>query len=321
MISVQALTHRYPGRRGQPPRVALDDVTLTLAEGTFGILSGPNGSGKSTLFRILCGAVIPSSGTVTLGGEDLLANPAAARARLGVVFQSPAVDKQLTVQENLKLHGDLYGLDRVTFTARQREALAWSDLEGRLDDRVGTLSGGLARQVELAKCLLTHPRVLLLDEPTTGLDPASRLAFLTALRRLQREQGITVLMTSHIFDEAEEADQVAVMQAGRLLAVDSPAALRAMLGREMLVVETETPAAVLARLTDVLPATAPVVQRPAEFRVEDLAEGAALPLLETVLERCRADVRSVGIRRPGLEDVFVHLTRGADLEEDESACA
>ena len=206
-----------------------------MNEGEFAILSGPNGSGKTTLFRILCGMIRPSAGTIRVAGHDLLAAPAAARRELGVVFQNPAVDKHLTVDENLRLHAALYGLARSEFAARRDEALAWSELKNRLDDKVIALSGGLARQVELAKCLLTRPSVLLLDEPTTGLDPASRRHFLDALRTLQKSRGMTVLMTTHIFAEAEDADRVAIMKAGRLLAYDTPQALHALLGREMVV--------------------------------------------------------------------------------------
>jgi len=231
MISIKNLSHVYPGSRKNPPRTAIADITLEVEDGAFCILSGPNGSGKSTLFRILCGMTKPSRGEVIIAGFDLARDPDGVRGALGVVFQSPAVDKYLSVQENLDLHADLYGLKGAERVERFTEALAWTDLKDRLNDRVETLSGGLARQVELAKCLLTRPRVLLLDEPTTGLDPNSRRNFLSALHRIQKERGMTVLMTSHIFSEAEDVDRVAVMKGGHLLAFDTPAALRRQLGQ------------------------------------------------------------------------------------------
>ncbi len=306
MITLQGLTHVYPGHRKTPPHAAVRDLSLHVPAGEFCVLTGPNGSGKSTLFRILCGTLTPSAGRVEIAGADLFRQPDAARRALGVVFQSPAVDKQLSVRENLRLHATLYGLGRGTLAARLGEALEWSDLEGRLDQRVDTLSGGLARQVELAKCLLTRPRLLLLDEPTTGLDPASRMRFLKALHTLQRQRDMTVLMTSHIFAEAEAADRVAVMMGGHLLALDSPGALRDRVGREMLVVEAEAPDHLHAALAESLGRV--VTRHGDELRLEGLGRGDGLALLEQVLAEHRDAVRSVAIRRPDLEDVFVHIT-------------
>ena len=236
MIDISHLSHIYPGSRKQPPRQALSDLSLKICEGEFCILSGPNGSGKSTLFRILCGMTLPSTGQVTIAGADLFREPQRVREAMAVVFQSPAVDKHLSVLENLRIHGDLYGLRGAAFRDRLDEAIGWSDIEDRLNHRVDTLSGGMQRQVELAKCMLTRPRILLLDEPTTGLDPNSRRKFLGALHNLQKNRGMTVLMTSHVFAEAEDVDRVAIMKDGILLAHDTPQVLRSRLGREMLVV-------------------------------------------------------------------------------------
>lgn len=307
MIDIQSLTHTYPGSGKRPPRIALDDLSLDVAEGRFTILSGPNGSGKSTLFRILCGLALPSAGTVRVGGFDLLAQPAQVRRLLGVVFQSPAVDKQLSVAENLRLQADLYGIRGSDYARRRDEALAWTDLGERLGHKVDTLSGGLARQVELAKVLMTRPRVLLLDEPTTGLDPASRRNFLSALRRLQRELGMTVLMTSHVFSEAEDADRVAILREGRLLAHDTPQALKALIGTEMVVVQPAGDVEGLAQsLRDDLGLA--VRRHGDELRLEETENGAGLPLLETILQRWHAQVRSISIRQPDLDDVFIHVT-------------
>ncbi|WP_413203376.1 ATP-binding cassette domain-containing protein [Rhodospirillum sp. A1_3_36] len=318
MIRIKGLTHAYPGRRGKPARIAIQSLSLSVAEGAFTILAGPNGSGKSTLFRILCGLCLPSTGTVHIGGHDLFAEPAAARGLMGVVFQSPAVDKHLSVAENLDIHASLYGLSGTTLTNRRNEALAWSGLKDRLKDKVGTLSGGLARQVELAKCLMTHPRVLLLDEPTTGLDPAARRAFLDTLTRIQRERGMTVLMTSHVFSEAEDADRVAIMREGVLLAHDSPNALRDQLGQDMLVisaVDAETLAPRIALLLGV-----PTSRHGDEVRVERIPEGGPVPAIDAILSNFRDDVTSVAVKRPTLEDVFIHVTKQAsDPQAGEAA--
>ncbi|MBW7850185.1 MAG: ABC transporter ATP-binding protein [Rhodospirillales bacterium] len=309
MIAIRNLTHVYPGTRKQPPHQALSDLSLEIEDGEFCILSGPNGSGKSTLFRILCGMAMPSAGEVAVGGFDLFRQPGRVREIMGVVFQSPAVDKHLSVIENLRIHGDLYGLRGAVFKERMDEAMAWTDLGGRLDHRVDTLSGGLARQVELAKVLLTRPRLLLLDEPTTGLDPNSRRNFLKALSAIQRERGMTVLMTSHVFSEAEDVDRVAIMMKGHLLALDTPQALRAMLGREMVVIQARDPVALEERMGREMGLA--VRRHGDELRLEETENGESLPLLEGVLARYRPDIVAIAIKQPALEDVFVHLTTGA----------
>lgn len=310
MIVIQDLTHVYPGSRKNGPRKALDALTLSVSEGEFAILSGPNGSGKSTLFRILCGLALPSAGTVHVGGFDLFAEPAKVRGIMGVVFQNPAVDKQLSVAENIRLHADLYGITGAEFAARRDEALAWTDLGDRLDQKVETLSGGLARQVELAKVLMTRPRVLLLDEPTTGLDPMSRRNFLDALHRLHRERGMTVLMTSHVFSEAEDVGRVAIMREGKLLAYDSPQVLKARIGTEMVVVQPDGDAEAFAETLRAELGLA-VRRHGDELRLEETENGEGLPLLERMLERYRPRIRSISIKQPDLDDVFVHVTSRA----------
>lgn len=311
MIDIRHLTHVYPGTRKQPPRQALSDLSLSVREGEFCILSGPNGSGKSTLFRILCGMTLPSAGSVTIAGADLLREPHKVREAMAVVFQSPAVDKHLSVLENLRIHGDLYGLRGAAFRGRLDEALGWSDVKDRLEHRVDTLSGGMQRQVELAKCLLTRPRILLLDEPTTGLDPNSRRNFLDALAALQKGRGMTVLMTSHVFSEAEDVDRVAIMKGGVLLAHDSPQALRALLGREMLVVQAKDPEGMCAHLRRDMGLH--VRRYGDELRLEETENGESLPILERVVSRYRDGIVSIAIKQPTLDDVFVHVTTNGEV--------
>lgn len=309
MIVIRDLTHVYPGTRKQPPLTAISGMTLQVSDGEFCILSGPNGSGKSTLFRILCGMATPSAGSVSVGGLDLTRDAMAVRRTLGVVFQSPAVDKHLSVAENLTLHASLYGLHGAALAERMTEALEWSELKDRLGQRVDTLSGGLARQLELAKCLLTRPKVLLLDEPTTGLDPASRRNFLDVLKRVQRQRAMTVLMTTHIFQEAEDADRVAIMRGGHLLAFDTPNALRGRLGREVVVVVATDPDALAPKLTGDLGLA--ILRFGDEIRIQDVRSGDSLALLETILNRYRPDILSISIKQAALEDVFIHITGAA----------
>jgi ABC-2 type transport system ATP-binding protein len=301
MIAVDHLSHRYPGERAAHP--ALDRVSLHVGQGQFCAVIGPNGSGKSTLFRILSGAVRPSEGRIALAGAP--AGTAAARRALGVVFQAPALDGVLTVRENLALWGRLHGFSGRRLASRIDEVTAWTRIGDRLDDRAATLSGGQQRQAELAKCLIPAPPVLLLDEPTTGLDPAGRAAFAEVLGNLRRDTGLTVLMTTHVFDEAETADLVVVMQSGKVIAQDSPATLAARLGAEMVVIACAEPVRLAARLRSEHLSVRATAE---DVRVGDLDRAAALRLVADVLERHGSQVTGIAIKQPTLTDVFLALT-------------
>ncbi|MBF0142408.1 MAG: ABC transporter ATP-binding protein [Magnetococcales bacterium] len=314
MVVVQGVTHRYPGRRKVPPRTAVASLDLHVPEGGFVVLTGPNGGGKSTLFRILSGLQRPSEGRVRVAGVDLFQEPAQARRAMGVVFQKPALDPHLTVRENWIVHGELYGMGRRLIRERLDESLSWSDLGGRLDDRVGTLSGGLARQAELVKAMLHHPRLLLMDEPTTGLDPGSREAFLTTLVSLRRDRGVTLFMTSHLFSEAEAASAVAILHQGRLLALETPDRLRSALGETMLVIHTDDRPGLAASLREE-GAGVTVTERGGAFLVSGVPEPAVL--MEKLWARHGKSIRDLAIKRPSLEDCFIHLTRSSTFEESD----
>ena len=188
------------------PRAALSDVTLSVRDGEMFSLLGPNGSGKTTLFRILSTLLAPTSGTARIGGHDVVHEAVQVREHLGVVFQSPALDPQLTVAENLRCAGHLYGLRGAELEDRLRSSLHALRVADRLDDRVQTLSGGLQRRVEIAKSLLPRPRVLLLDEPSTGLDPAARAGLRLALDELRAASGVTIVLTTHLLDDLKQRD-------------------------------------------------------------------------------------------------------------------
>ncbi|WP_460449339.1 ABC transporter ATP-binding protein [Alsobacter sp. SYSU BS001988] len=202
---------------------ALADVSLSLRAGEFTALLGPNGAGKSTLFQILTGLFVPDGGTVSVLGADLSADPTAALARLGVVFQQSALDLDLTVEQNLSYHAGLHGM--APRAARQAigEALALFGQAGARRERVRALSGGTRRKIELARALMTDPALLLLDEPTQGLDPASRRDLVDHVARLTRERGLGVLWATHIVSEVEDADRVVVLHRGRVLDDGTPA--------------------------------------------------------------------------------------------------
>ncbi|MBF0176813.1 MAG: ABC transporter ATP-binding protein [Magnetococcales bacterium] len=310
-IDIRQLIHRYPVKRDQARPPALDRLDLQIDRGTFFVMTGPNGGGKSTLFKILCGLLQPSAGQVFVDGHDSVRESAAVRRLMGVVFQKPALDPQLTVMENLQIHADMYGMSRAAFQQRLSQTLGWTGLEKRMGQVVKTLSGGLARQVELVKVLLHAPPLIMMDEPTTGLDPGSRHAFMQALRTIQKQENLTILLTSHIFSEAEVADRMAILQNGQLLAADSPARLKAALGGNVVVIQTRNPDALEAELKTKPGLT--VHRRDDELRVEG---GDPRDLVAELLAIPRG-IHHLSIKEPTLEDVFIHLT-GRSLEQVEA---
>jgi ABC-2 type transport system ATP-binding protein len=295
------------------PRAALSGVTLSIRAGEMFALLGPNGSGKTTLFRILSTLLAPSAGTARVGGCDVVGEAMAVRHQIGVVFQSPALDPQLTVEENLRCAGSLYGLRGADLVARLRSAAQALSLSDRLADRVQSLSGGLQRRVEIAKCLLPRPRVLLLDEPSTGLDPAAREGLRATLERVRRESEVTVVMTTHLLEEAERCDRVAILHRGRLVACETPAELRGRLGTDVAVVSGPEPEVLAARVREMF--GWPLSVRGERLRVEVPAGGDAAGRLVSALGAA-ADTVTVG--RPTLEDVFLGLT-GEPLRGEEEA--
>ena len=268
----------------------------------FGIL-GPNGGGKTTLFKVLSTLTLPQTGAVSVLGDDVARAPRAVRWRLGVVFQHPSLDAKLTVMENLRCHAALYGQRGREFRERAALALERVGLTDRAGDRVETLSGGLARRAELAKGLLHRPDVLLLDEPSTGLDPGARRDFLQYLLHLRDAEGLTVVLTTHFMDEAERCDRVGFIHRGALVAVGSPDALTAEIGGDVVVIEAAEPERLHER----------VRQRfGCEPRLVDGALRVEVPrgheFVHRVVDAFPGEIRSVTFGKPTLEDVFVHLT-------------
>ncbi len=290
-------------RRTFGARVALDDVTFAVREGDIFGLLGPNGGGKTTLFRVLCTLLPPSSGSARVCGHDVLAEAASVRQCLGVVFQSPSLDPQLTVAENLRYGGNLYGLRGARLEERLREMAAALRVADRLDDRVKSLSGGLQRRVEIAKSLLPRPRVLLLDEPSTGLDPVARVELWAILEQLRAKFGMTVVLTTHLMDEAERCDRVAILHHGKLLACDTSEALRATVGADVLTLAAREPDALARHLQEEFGMAAAV--RDGLVRVETPR---AHEQVARIVEAFPDEVLSVTAGHPTLEDVFVRMT-------------
>ena len=301
IVQIDHVTHRYGGNR-----VALDNLSLDVRPGEiFGFL-GPNGSGKTTLFRILSTLVPPTSGTIRIGGHDVTRDRDAVRRHIGVVFQSPSLDKQLTAEENLRHHGHLYGLRGAELATRTSELLGALKLGDRARERVGTFSGGMRRRVELAKGMLTRPRILLLDEPSTGLDPAARIDLWDYLTRVRAEQNVTVLLTTHLMDEADRCDRLAILARGRLLAYDSPEAMKARVGGDVISIEVSDASRSDARRAIERVVGTPVSEVDGSLRVERHAGHELVPRIIEALPA--GTVQSISLSRPTLEDVFVQLT-------------
>ncbi|HIO00462.1 MAG TPA: ATP-binding cassette domain-containing protein [Alphaproteobacteria bacterium] len=203
-------------------RKALDAVDITIQPGEFVVLLGPNGAGKTTLFQLLTGLFTPDAGEIYIGGIDIRNNPVPALAGIGVVFQQPTLDLDLSVTDNLRFHASLHGLNRTEARLRIDEELGKLKLTDRFNDRARTLSGGQRRRIELARALLHRPQFLIMDEPTVGLDPSSRRDLLSYVLQLKRERQMAILWASHLVDEAEQADRVIILHKGQILTAGEP---------------------------------------------------------------------------------------------------
>ncbi len=314
-IELHALTHQYGERR------ALDALSFAVgAREIFGLL-GPNGSGKTTLFRILSTLMIPSGGHARIAGFDVARSPRDVRAAIGIVFQARSVDLKLTVEENLMHQGHLYGLQGKLLRRRIADVLERVHLADRAKDFVETLSGGMQRRVELAKGLIHSPSVLLLDEPSTGLDPGARRDLWLYLQTLRDEDGVSVLVTTHLMEEADHCDRLAILNAGQLVALGAPGELREAIGGDIVTFETATRTAAeqLAREIE------------ARYRITPSVLGTSVRLeqreghrfVAAVLEAFPGRIEGIRVQKPSLEDVFIQRTghrffeeQGAEAEPD-----
>ena len=301
MIHVQQLTHRYGDR------VALSGVSFDVKPGEIFGLLGPNGGGKSTLFRILSTMMAPTGGTAEIDGHDVARDSATVRRTIGVVFQTQSLDRALTVEENLRSQGHLHGLSGATLRERIAEAMERMGLADRRADLVESLSGGLRRRVEIAKALLHHPKVLLMDEASTGLDPAARRDLSTHIETL-RQSGVTILLTTHILPEADRCDRLALLHQGKIVALGTPAELRARIGGDVVVLESADCEALAAAIGTRF--SVPAAALDGHVRVE-IANGHRF--IAEVVEAFPGSVEAVALHKPSLEDVFVRET-GASIE-------
>jgi ABC-2 type transport system ATP-binding protein len=296
-VRIDKLGHDYGAS------VALHEVDLSLEKGEIMALLGPNGGGKSTLFRILATLLAPTRGSASVLGHDVVRRASRVREVIGVVFQAPSLDGKLTVRENLMYQGHLHGLRGRRLARRIEELLAIFGISNRTGHAAETLSGGLARRVDLAKSLLHDPSVLLLDEPSSGLDPAARHDLFSALARNRDDRGTTVFLTTHLTDEAAKCDRVGILDRGRLVSVGKPSELVQKIGAEVVTLAAEE-ASKLARELEARFGGSAFAEN-GVVRME--REGAAA-LLPRILESYPGRVSSATVSRPTLEDVFFRAT-------------
>lgn len=283
-------------------REALRGVDLQMRAGEIFALLGPNGSGKTTLFRLISTLLPLQSGTIEVAGVSVKDDVLAVRQRIGIVFQSPSLDKKLTVDENIACQAALYGLSKPEMQKRRDEVLALMKLTDRRSDFCEKLSGGLKRRVELAKGMLHQPPVMLLDEPSTGLDPAARLDLWQSLRAMA-DAGIAVILTTHLLDEADKADRLAILAEGQVIAEGTPASLRASLGEGLVTVTATDATSVEKILREEMGLAVRRVHDQLRIQSERAAE-----LVPAVAKRLGDKAQSITLGRPDLEDVFIEKT-------------
>jgi ABC-2 type transport system ATP-binding protein len=304
IVEIKDLTHRY----GE--RVALDGVTFDVRAGEIFGLLGPNGGGKTTLFRILSTQLVPTSGTARVFGFDVARRAREVRRRIGVVFQSQSVDPKLTVAENLRHQGHLYGLRGASLNVRIEEMLARFGLAERARERAEKLSGGLRRRVEIAKAMLHRPALLLLDEPTTGLDIGARHDLWEYLESLREVAGVTIMLTTHTMEEAESCERILLLDRGKTLALDTPAALKAEIGGDVVAAQTREPEKLREKIRARFGGESTVVGDTVRIERERGHE-----FVTELIEAFPGEIEAVTLSKPTLEDVFIQRTGHRFVEQ------
>jgi ABC-2 type transport system ATP-binding protein len=295
---------------------AVKGVEFEVATGeVFGFL-GPNGAGKTTTISMLCTLVTPTAGSARVAGHDVVNERDDVRRNIGLVFQDPTLDNYLTAVQNLRLHAELYGLQRDLVAPRMQQVLEMVGLWERKDSPVGTYSGGMRRRLEIARGMLHSPRVLFLDEPTIGLDPQTRRSIWSYIAELKEREEITIFMTTHYMDEAEWCDRIAIMDNGEIVALDAPDALKAEVGTDRVVIHTDDNEAAIAALGERFGVEARIAEGAVMFGVPGGEE--FVPRLFAEWDPALPPIKAVSVSRPTLDDVFMSYTGSTirDAEED-----
>lgn len=299
---------------------AVNQVSFDVhADEIFGFL-GPNGAGKTTTINVLCTLLRPTAGGAKVNGYDVISEQSQVRRSIGLIFQDPSLDEQLNGYENMRFHAMLYDVSRADFLARSRELLTMVDLADKADELVRTYSGGMKRRLEIARGLLHHPRVLFLDEPTLGLDPQTRRHIWDYLHRLRREQGVTMFMTTHYMDEAENCDRIAIIDHGKIVAVDTPENLKGLVGGDIITMRTSDNALAGRRIEGEHGLKSRLGPEGQLILEADHGDAMIPKLISSFNDgEVKLEVQSVNLRRPTLEDVFIKLTGHAIREEEADA--
>lgn len=308
-VSVRGLAKHY----GQIEAVRGVDFEVAPGE-VFGFL-GPNGAGKSTTINMLCTLVRPTGGTARVAGHDVASRRDDVRRNIGLVFQDTTVDTYLSAEQNLRFHAELYGLDKAVTADRMRQVLDMVGLWERRTSTVSTFSGGMMRRLEIARGLMHSPRVLFLDEPTVGLDPQTRSSIWAYIEQLRAAEDITIFLTTHYMEEAEHCDRIAIIEAGRIVALDSPEALKAQVGEDRVQINTSDDEAAITQLR-------------ADFGIEAAARDGAVSFsvaagekfVPTLFAELDVSIHAVSVARPSLDDVFMSYT-GTTIRDAESSAA
>jgi ABC-2 type transport system ATP-binding protein len=308
-ISVTGLSKRY----GEIEAVRGIDFEVARGE-TFGFL-GPNGAGKSTTISMLCTLARPTGGSARVVGLDVVSERDRVRRNIGLVFQDTTLDNYLSAEQNLRLHAELYGMPRETIVPRMQTVLEMLQLWERRESLVGTFSGGMKRRLEIARGLLHSPRVLFLDEPTIGLDPQTRSSIWSYITKLEDEQDVTIFLTTHYMDEAEYCDRIAIIDRGKIVALDTPEALKASVGKDRVQITTNDNEAAIAALGERFGIEAQIAEGEVTFGV---ASGEQfVPRLFEEWDPAHPPIRSVSVARPSLDDVFMSYT-GTTIRDAEA---
>jgi ABC-2 type transport system ATP-binding protein len=290
---------------------AVRGIDLEVKAGEiFGFL-GPNGAGKSTTISMLCTLLKPTAGTARVAGIDVVRDPARVRQRIGLVFQDPSLDDQLTGRENLEFHAFIYGVPADLRRARIDEMLELLQLSDRASSQVRTYSGGMKRRLEIARGMLHQPQVLFLDEPTLGLDPQTRRNIWTHLNDLRARTGITIFMTTHYMDEAEYCDRIAIIDRGQIVALGTPDQLKAMVGGDVVTMTSSQPEAAAAEIEKLLHLVPTREDGTLRMEVPD-----GRKFVPTLVRELTVPVDTIALRRPSLDDVFLKLTGRAIRDEE-----
>ncbi|MDD5163703.1 MAG: ATP-binding cassette domain-containing protein [Candidatus ainarchaeum sp.] len=297
---------------------AVAGINLEIKEGELFGLLGPNGAGKTTTISMLSTILKPSSGSASVWGKDLLHDKDSVRKSIGIVFQDPSLDDELTGRENLDFHGRMYAMEPGLIHERIAEVLKLVELESKADALVKTYSGGMKRRLEIARGLMHKPKILFLDEPTIGLDPQTRRNLWEYIRNFNKKDGITIILTTHYMEEADFlCDRIAIIDHGKIIALDTPEKLKEVLGGDIITVES-TDSNALKKLLEgqVFVKETKLFDEHLNVSVDN--GGKALPKLIELAQKNKITVDSAVLKRPSLEDVFIHYT-GRTIREEEAS--